>query len=252
MRLITSLIALLSIRLVTAIVSQDILENKGANSTTGIINVNSTCGDIRATSMSITPLLQLFLTFYPQKRSLHFPDPMVISTGWTVASKPTMDGNRPISVWKTSSPIHSPALLQSPRVLSKHALNIFGSSKNMVVSTTSPQSSWLLLPCKKARVSLMLLAVVVNKVWCRSPVRNVLVLQIQVVVETLCATFNYNAFYSDTHTSLRNLISAQLPDISLIPWKITTATCSWVLARTTVGIVDWLRLAVLNLIWYNK
>jgi len=49
MRSITSLIALLfSIRLVTANVAQDILENKDTKSA-GIINVNSTCGGIRAT-----------------------------------------------------------------------------------------------------------------------------------------------------------------------------------------------------------
>jgi hypothetical protein len=48
-----------------------------AKRTTGIINVNFTCGDIRATSRSIYVLgniLQLFLIFCSQKRLLHFPD----------------------------------------------------------------------------------------------------------------------------------------------------------------------------------
>lgn len=52
MRSIASLIALLfSIRLVTASVAQDVLENEDAKRATGIINVNSTqaCGDTRAT-----------------------------------------------------------------------------------------------------------------------------------------------------------------------------------------------------------
>ena len=81
MRPITSVIALLfSILLVTANAAQDILESKDTKST-GIINVNSTCGDIRATSMSVSWAMQLFLIFCQQKRLLHFPDPMATSTG---------------------------------------------------------------------------------------------------------------------------------------------------------------------------
>jgi hypothetical protein len=50
MRFITSLIALLfSIRLATANVAQDVLENEETKRTNSIIHVNSTCGDIRAT-----------------------------------------------------------------------------------------------------------------------------------------------------------------------------------------------------------
>ena len=60
MRSITSLIALLFIPLVTASVAQGILETKDQKST-GIINVNSasTCGGVRATSMSMSWAMQL-------------------------------------------------------------------------------------------------------------------------------------------------------------------------------------------------
>lgn len=206
-----SLIAALSlfIPLVSASVPQDVL---------GIINVNSTCGEIRATSMSwpISATGPWPSSFCSQKKLLHFQVPMVISTGSTVASKLNMDGNRPSFAWKTSSPVHSQALLQRPIALLKHALNIFGSLRNMVVNTTSPRSSWPPLLCKKAHVSLMLLAAVANKVWCRSPVTNVSALQFRVAAENLCAVSSYCAIYGDAHATLRNSISIPLPDISPI------------------------------------
>ena len=236
MRLIASLIALFSIRLVTASVAQDILETKS----TGVIDVKSgkTCGGARPTSAFILSwAMQLFLTFCPQKRLLHFPVPMATSTGWTVVSTATMDGNRALCAWKTSLPIHSPPLIKNLTALSRHALNILKSLKNMVLNTASPQSSWLLLRCKKAHAILRLLAVVENKVWCKSLSRNVLVLQRQ-AAKTPCASSCYDAFYIDTYTGLRNLISTLLPSTSPIPWNFIRATLSWPLAHTTVGTVD--------------
>lgn len=225
MRSITSVIALLfSICLVTANVAQDILENKDTKST-GIINVNSTCGGIRATSMSVLGdktvsdlvhrrgyctfrtqwphwLVELWLRSWPWMATAlyshgrhHYPFTL---QRFYKAWQP-FQGMLSVylDLWKIWWPIQHPP----------NSLGFFCDARKLMSAwrcwrwwrTRFDANLWRQMHwCSKSR-------------WLQRP-----------RAPLLCC----DAFYSDAHTSLRNLISTQLPNTSPIPWKKIKATCS--------------------------